>query len=729
VFSKSSVSAAAEGCPRQNRGPSAVLPSWIKRQQEAANASAVTPVAQPGRHLPEEPWDSAAGAWGSFAPFQRKAAADPLQAPNHSALGQAELLLSSLGRGLPPEAMAPRPGSLAEAAMDTLLNATCGRNGLREVPNVRPAPECLREMAPRMRGRLRAFNPEKGFGFIACDDSPNDLFIRANRFSGPTKPEKCESSAEPVGQEVEFTVLVKPDSRTQAVDAVIVGPALPPKPTAPPAPRFRGRLRSFWPEKGKEYGFIACEALGGDVFVHGSAFADGAPQEEIGKRIGTFGQSYCGPVVEFSYNTRGTRPRAEDAVILEEPSREVLEEANAWGWKRPSMPMEHREVNAAAGGVQATTEREAAAALAAKASLQRPAPASGQAGSNLTEALAEAMVEVLQHKEKLEYSCRGYNELGEVLGQEPIVRVFQQLTNFDVSAIGPLSCLPAQILDEVQAVVRSVCLPDGQPCFELWDDRGKGFWLRMEDLPASFKIRDTSSSKSQLANQMPNFYDVPTTDMLRQGIGGNCFDQPAPQEAARAESAVSAQAGRPSVPQTEANDDETPWWMGDGPGATLREEYVPPFMEAPVVDDVSSWFTSAVPKEKPAPKNPWKHASSEDPLAGEDPWLKADPWAGSGGKLMQPVDHDSGDADGRESNDFGHMSGNGHAGICNDQELSARSELRSDGPAEGDRQLADDEERLSADEILAFLRKLPHDAPRGVREYLASWARLEAARG
>jgi len=92
--------------------------------------------------------------------------------------------------------------------------AAAGRSGAQEGPQ-------------RMRGRIRAFRPEKGYGFISRDGDA-DVFVHADAFGAPElQPEKCIGSSDTPaqGQEVEFTIDLR-SQRPRAIDARIIGEAL-----------------------------------------------------------------------------------------------------------------------------------------------------------------------------------------------------------------------------------------------------------------------------------------------------------------------------------------------------------------------------------------------------------------------------------------------------------------------------------------------------------------------
>merc|ERR1719382_2017550 len=83
--------------------------------------------------------------------------------------------------------------------------------------------------AERLRRRLRAFWPDKGFGFVACGKIETDVFVHANSFVGP-QPLACGGSpdSDPFGQEVEFTLDARNPNRLRGIEAAVVGDALDP---------------------------------------------------------------------------------------------------------------------------------------------------------------------------------------------------------------------------------------------------------------------------------------------------------------------------------------------------------------------------------------------------------------------------------------------------------------------------------------------------------------------
>jgi len=68
-----------------------------------------------------------------------------------------------------------------------------------------------------MQGFVVHYRPDKGFGFIRCDQLPRDAFFHINYVTGSTVPE--------VGDQVEFSISQDRDGRPRAYDIdIVVGP-------------------------------------------------------------------------------------------------------------------------------------------------------------------------------------------------------------------------------------------------------------------------------------------------------------------------------------------------------------------------------------------------------------------------------------------------------------------------------------------------------------------------
>lgn len=106
-----------------------------------------------------------------------------------------------------------------------------------------------------MRTRVKWFNAEKGFGFVAPLDGAGDAFVHASAL------QRAGLSQLPVG--AELTCEVAPGPRGLQVLRILDTPVV-----AEPAPQeaIGGQVKWFAPEKG--FGFVVADDGGKDVFVH-----------------------------------------------------------------------------------------------------------------------------------------------------------------------------------------------------------------------------------------------------------------------------------------------------------------------------------------------------------------------------------------------------------------------------------------------------------------------------
>ena len=123
------------------------------------------------------------------------------------------------------------------------------------------------------KGTVKFFNANKGFGFVACEDRPEDVFVHISA----VEQAGLEGLGE--GQELEFT-LVDRGGKVSASDLVIIGDVVPfattPKPRddTPSGGGQRqltgenatGSVKFFNANKG--FGFVARDDGESDVFVH-----------------------------------------------------------------------------------------------------------------------------------------------------------------------------------------------------------------------------------------------------------------------------------------------------------------------------------------------------------------------------------------------------------------------------------------------------------------------------
>lgn len=131
------------------------------------------------------------------------------------------------------------------------------------------------------KGTVKFFNAAKGFGFVACDDRPDDVFVHISA----VEQAGLEGLGE--GQQLEFT-LVDRGGKVSATDLVIIGDVVPA--AAPAKPRddapSGGAARQLTGEKAtgtvkffnatKGFGFVARDDGESDVFVHISSLEKSA---------------------------------------------------------------------------------------------------------------------------------------------------------------------------------------------------------------------------------------------------------------------------------------------------------------------------------------------------------------------------------------------------------------------------------------------------------------------
>lgn len=149
------------------------------------------------------------------------------------------------------------------------------------------------EVTQLLHGRVKWFDPSKGFGFIVCDESEVDVLLHANvlRNFGQS------SIADGTG------IAVRVQKTQRGVQAVEVVRIDPPEgavfPLAEQAVEMLGAdilalplepARVKWFDKGKGFGFANVFGRGGDVFIHAevlrvSGFADLDSGEAVALRI------------------------------------------------------------------------------------------------------------------------------------------------------------------------------------------------------------------------------------------------------------------------------------------------------------------------------------------------------------------------------------------------------------------------------------------------------------
>lgn len=156
-----------------------------------------------------------------------------------------------------------------------------GGGGFRGPPRER-APAMPAQVIGSGKGIVKFFNGQKGFGFIQCDDRPDDIFVHISAV------EQAGLTGLAEGQPLEFT-LVDRGGKVSASDLVIDGDPIPVPETAPrpersdsgfqgggaPRPQSgagehaNGTVKFFNESKG--FGFVQRDDGGEDVFVHISA--------------------------------------------------------------------------------------------------------------------------------------------------------------------------------------------------------------------------------------------------------------------------------------------------------------------------------------------------------------------------------------------------------------------------------------------------------------------------
>jgi cold shock protein len=149
------------------------------------------------------------------------------------------------------------------------------------------------QVAPVVHGRVKWFDPSKGFGFILSESAEVDILLHANVLRNFGQSSVADGS--------EISVRVQRTLRgMQAVEVVHIAP---PEGAAFPLADEAGQLlgedilalalepaRVKWFDKGKGFGFANVFGRGEDVFIHVevlrvSGFADLTAGEAVGLRI------------------------------------------------------------------------------------------------------------------------------------------------------------------------------------------------------------------------------------------------------------------------------------------------------------------------------------------------------------------------------------------------------------------------------------------------------------
>ncbi len=145
----------------------------------------------------------------------------------------------------------------------------------------------------RVQGRVKWFDPVKGFGFIIADAGGPDILLHANVLRNFGQGSVADGAG--------IEVLVQRTSRgAQAVEIVeihppegigfVLGEDVPPEVASTISELTIEPARVKWFDKGKGFGFANVFGRAEDVFVHvevlrQSGFADLQPGEAVGLRI------------------------------------------------------------------------------------------------------------------------------------------------------------------------------------------------------------------------------------------------------------------------------------------------------------------------------------------------------------------------------------------------------------------------------------------------------------
>ena len=136
-------------------------------------------------------------------------------------------------------------------------------------------PELERSADLPVFGKVKWFNPSKGYGFIELSDGSGDAFLHATALSGSgittlQSGETLELRVAPGQRGPQVTEVISVDSSTAA-------PPLPRKSSRSPLDRqaFEASVQETgtvkWYNAAKGFGFIVRDSGGKDVFVHASA--------------------------------------------------------------------------------------------------------------------------------------------------------------------------------------------------------------------------------------------------------------------------------------------------------------------------------------------------------------------------------------------------------------------------------------------------------------------------
>ena len=150
-----------------------------------------------------------------------------------------------------------------------------------------------RDEAVRISGRIKWFDPAKGFGFVLADEGGPDILLHANVLRAFGQATVADGSAVVVevartdrGMQATAVLSIQPPQTPPGAglaDLVDMDPAL-------LASRPLEPVRVKWFDKGKGFGFANSWGSEEDVFLHievlrRSGFADLAPGEAVGLRV------------------------------------------------------------------------------------------------------------------------------------------------------------------------------------------------------------------------------------------------------------------------------------------------------------------------------------------------------------------------------------------------------------------------------------------------------------
>jgi CspA family cold shock protein len=144
-----------------------------------------------------------------------------------------------------------------------------------------------------VQGRVKWFDPVKGFGFVVSDDGGPDILLHANVLRNFGQSSVADGAGISVriqqtqrgAQAVEVLSIAPPETSGLPVLDDLGGNPLPDPATQPLEP-----ARVKWFDKGKGFGFANVFGRSEDVFIHievlrMSGFADLQPGEAVGLRI------------------------------------------------------------------------------------------------------------------------------------------------------------------------------------------------------------------------------------------------------------------------------------------------------------------------------------------------------------------------------------------------------------------------------------------------------------